>query len=794
MKTTYTPFRTAAVLGAGVMGSQIAAHLANAGLSVLLLDIPAEGENKNAVVEKLWANAAKFKPSPFFSEAIQHRITLGNFDDDFHRLSEVDWVIEAVVENLPIKQQLMKRLESTVAEQTVVSTNTSGLPLHRIVEECSESFCRRFLGTHFFNPPRYMKLLEIIPEARTEPQVLERIKWFGRVHLGKGIVVGKDTPNFIGNRIGIQDLIPSCLHAVTKHDYTIEEVDFLTGPLVGRPRSGTFFTIDLIGIDTLIYILDQMYEACTTDECRLMFSTPEIFRKLQKMGRLGMKSGGGFYKKEGKQLLVINPNTLEYEPAKPVDLGDRVKEISRIKDVRERICQLYQEPGRAGNFFRETIQEILIYAARRIPEITDNPAKIDQAIRWGYNWELGLFEIWDILGIENVLTDLRAKKIFPPAWLEWMQEGSGAKSFYKKFEPVSLPGVDRGYIPLEQPKVYIPGKGYLPLETSEDQISLETLKMNPKHTLRENPESALLDLGNGVALYEFRSHGNALSLKVIEGLFDAIALVEEEDEFLGLAIGNDGKNFCTGANLRENMAVVQVELQKLLQRVRYSTKPIVAALHGKVLGGGCELALACAQVVAAAETNIGLVELAVGLIPGAGGLMRMVVWATKQAATETADDIMCFLSKAFRQTITARVSSSALEAQEMGLISPLARIAMDAERRLYVAKEEVIRLSNQAFLPPPVNNGIIVLGTDARTKLEKDAYQLHLDGQLTEYDYYLAQQVAYVMTGGDVAPMTRVDENYLLKLETEVFASLLNQEKTQERIASVFTHKKPVRN
>ncbi len=793
MKRTHIPFRTAAVLGAGVMGSQIAAYLANAGLSVLLLDIPAEGENKNAVVEKLWASAAKFRPNPFFSQEVPYRITLGNFDDDWHRLSEVDWVIEAVVENLSIKQQLMKLLESIVGQETIVSTNTSGLPLHRIVEDCCESFCRRFLGTHFFNPPRYMKLLEIIPEKRTATQVLERMKWFGRVHLGKGIVVGKDTPNFIGNRIGIHDLIPSCLHAIAHNDYSIEEVDFLTGTLVGRPKSGTFFTIDLIGIDTLIYILDQMYETCTTDECRQMFSTPDIFRKLQKMGRLGMKSGGGFYKKQGQQILVINPDTLEYEPSKPVDLGQEVQEISRIKDVRERIRLLYQEQGRAGNFFRETIQEILIYAARRIPEITDNPAKIDQAIRWGYNWELGLFEIWDVLGVENILNDLRAKGIFAPAWLEGMQ-AFGSKSFYKKFEQISLPGVDQGYIPLEQPKVYVPGKGYLPLETSEDEISLETLKINPKHTLREHPESALLDLGNGVALYEFRSHGNALSLNVIEGLSDAIALVEAEDKFVGLVIGNDGKNFCTGANLRENMAVVQVQLQNLLQQVRYSTKPIVAALHGKVLGGGCELAIACAQVVAAAETNIGLVELAVGLIPGAGGLMRMVVWATKQAATGTPADIMSFLTKAFRQIITARVSSSALEAQEMGFISPLARIAIDAERRLYVAKEEVIRLSNQAFLPPPVNNSIIVLGSDARTKLEKDAYQLHLEGQLTEYDYYLAQKVAYVITGGEVAGITRVDENYLLNLETEVFASLLNEPKTQERIASLFTNKKPVRN
>jgi 3-hydroxyacyl-CoA dehydrogenase len=793
MKTTHTPFKTAAVLGAGVMGSQIAAHLANAGLSVLLLDIPSEGENKNAVVEKLWASAAKFKPSPFFSAEIPHRITLGNFEDDLHRLSEVDWVIEAVVENLSIKQQLMKRLESSVGKETVVSTNTSGLPLHRIVEECSESFCRRFLGTHFFNPPRYMKLLELIPEKRTDPQVLERIKWFGRVHLGKGIVVGKGTPNFIGNRIGIHDLIPSCLHAVTKQDYTIEEVDFLTGTLVGRPKSGTFFTIDLIGIDTLIHILDWMYEACTTDECRQTFRTPELLRQLQKMGRLGMKSGGGFYKKDGKQILVINPETLEYEPSKPVDLGEKVKEISRISNVRERIRELYQEQGRAGNFFRETIQEILIYAARRLPEITDNPANIDQAIRWGYNWELGLFEIWDLLGLERISRDFRAKGVFLPAWLEGML-ASGAKSFYKKFEPVSIPGVAHGYIALEQPKVYIPGKGYLPLETSEDEISLETLKMNPKHTLRESSESALLDLGNGVALYEFRSHGNALSLEVIKGLFDAIDLIEEKDKFLGLVIGNEGKNFCTGANLRENMAVVQVELQKLLQRVRYSTKPIVAALHGKVLGGGCELAQACVQVVAATETSIGLVELAVGLIPGAGGLTRMVIWAIKEAATETADDIMSFLRKAFWQIITTRVSGSALEAQNMGYLSDNARIAIDAERRLYVAKEEVIRLSNEAFLPPPVNNSIIVLGSDARTKLEQDAYQLHLDGKLTEYDYYLAQQVAFVMTGGDVADMTRVDENYLLKLETEVFASLLNQEKTQERIASLFTNKKPVRN
>lgn len=453
----------------------------------------------------------------------------------------MDWIIESVVEELQVKQELMEQVERVAREDAIISTNTSGLPLHKIIEGRSASFRRRFVGTHFFNPPRYMKLLEIIPTEDTDPQVLERLKWFGRVHLGKGIVIAKDTPNFVGNRIGIYDLMPSILHGITKQDYTIEEVDFLTGPLVGRPKSATFRTADLVGLDTLAHILDNLYEAVPEDESREIFRTPEVLRKLVEMGALGTKSGRGFYQKQGKEICSVNPATLEYEPPKPLNLGEAVEKIAQIPDLRERLRALYQEGGRAGEFFRENLLEMFAYSARRIPEIAENPTDIDRCLRWGYNWELGLFEIWDTLGFESVIADMKAVGIKVPAWVEEMQT-AGATSFYKQFEPVTIPGMGIGYIPLETPKVYVFCKGYQTLETPADEISLASIKTNPKRTLWSNPEAALLDLGDGVVLYEFRSHGNALSMKVIEGLFEVIELVEKQDGIRGLVIGNEGKN------------------------------------------------------------------------------------------------------------------------------------------------------------------------------------------------------------------------------------------------------------
>ncbi len=771
------PFRTAAVLGAGVMGSQIAAHLANAGLTVYLLDLPANASNKNELVETSFKKALKLSPPIFFTEKTARRVILGNFDQHFHRVAEVDWVIEAVMENLGIKQQLMERLEGVIGEDTIVSTNTSGLPIRAIAKGRSDSFRQRFLGTHFFNPPRYLNLLEVIPTTDTDPQVLERVKWFGRLHLGKGVVVAKDTPNFIANRIGVYVTMLG-LRALIEQGYTIEEIDTLTGTIAGRPKSATFRTADLVGLDTLMYVADNLYPAIPHDESREVFRVPELLRKLVETGTLGAKTGQGFYKKQDRQILSLNLQTLTYEPAKPLNLED-IAAIDKIPDLGDRLRALYRDPSRAGAFFRQSTLQMLGYSACRIPEIADSPADIDRAMRWGFGWELGPFEIWDALGFETVLADMKAAGIPVPEWVSRAGGAGGA-------------GEAGG-------AAFFSASSLVPV----DEINLATLKADPKRTLWQNPEAVLLDLGDGVVLYEFRSKGNTLSLQVVDGLAQVLDLLENGD-LRGLVIGNGSPNFSGGANLAEMAMLAQsgfqaiadliVKFQTLLQRIHYSPQPIVAAIGGRTLGGGCELVMACPQVVAAAETYIGLVELSVGLIPGAGGLMRMVTWAADRAATESPHHIQPFLRQAFETIGMAKVSNSAHEAQDLGFLPPTTKIVMNGDRRLAVAKEEVLRLEREGYAPPPERNAIMVLGCPARAMLEHAAYIFHQGGFITEYDRYLANRLAYVMTGGELSAPTLVDENYLLQLEREAFLPLLSQPKTQERIAYVLKNKKPLRN
>ncbi|PSB49001.1 3-hydroxyacyl-CoA dehydrogenase/enoyl-CoA hydratase family protein [Chroococcidiopsis sp. CCNUC1] len=752
----FKPFRTAAVLGAGVMGSQIAAHLANAGLTVHLLDLAGKGSNKNELVETSFKKALKLSPPIFFTEKTARRVIVGNFDEHFDSVAAVDWVIEAVVENLDIKQKLMERLESVIRSDTIVSTNTSGLPIDAIAQGRSESFRQRFLGTHFFNPPRYLKLLEIIPTADTDPQVLERMKWFGELHLGKGVVVAKDTPNFIANRIGMYVTMLG-LQALTQ-GYTIEEIDTLTGTIAGRPKSATFRTADLVGLDTLMYVASNLYPAIPHDESREVFRVPELLRKLVETGTLGAKTGQGFYKKQDRQILSLNPETLAYEPAKPLNLGD-IEAIGKIPDLGDRLRALYRDRSRAGAFFRESILKTLSYAACRIPEIADSPTDIDKAMRWGFGWELGPFEIWDVLGFETVLADMKAAGMTVPEWAEVKSQKSKVKSENLIFD------------------------SRLPL-------------------IWQNPEAALLDMGDGVVLYEFRSKGNTLSLQVVDGLTEVLDLLE--NDYRGLVIGNSSAHFSGGANLAEMAMMAQsglgaiadliVKFQTLLQRIHYFPKPIVAAIQGRVLGGGCELVMACPQVVAAAETYIGLVELSVGLIPGAGGIMRSVTWAADRAATEAPHHIQPFLRRVFETIGMAKVSNSAAEAQELGFLPPTARILMNGDRRLEVAKEEVLCSDRAGYAPPPERNAIMVLGRPGRAMLDYAADTLYRGGFISEYDRYLANRLAYVMAGGELSAPALVDENYLLQLEREAFLPLLSQPKTQERIAHTLKHKKPLRN
>ncbi|KOP27694.1 3-hydroxyacyl-CoA dehydrogenase [Hapalosiphon sp. MRB220] len=793
----FKPFRKVAVLGAGVMGSQIAAHLANAGLTVYLLDLAAKGSKKNELVETLFKKASKLSPPIFFTEKTARRITLGNFDEHFHRIADVDWVIEAVVENLTVKQELMTRVEGVIRDDTVVSTNTSGLTIGEIAKGRSESLRKRFLGTHFFNPPRYLKLLELIPTTDTDPEVLQRMMWFASLHLGKGVVVAKDTPNFIANRIGVYATMLA-IRAFTEQVYSIEEIDTLTGTIAGRPKSATFRTADLVGLDTLMYVAENLYPVIPNDESREVFRVPPLLRKLVETGTLGAKTGQGFYKKQGKEILSINPVTFSYEPAKPLNLGD-IEAIAKIPDLKERLRALYQDSGRAGAFFREYILQILAYSARRIPEIAGNPAEIDKAMRWGFGWELGPFEIWDALGLEDDAVMGRRSDTEREDGAVMGRRGDTER------EDGAVMG-RRGDMEREDDMVRenslvssFPASSFPASPRPNFPVS-----SFPKRTLWENSEAALIDLEDKVGLYEFRSKGNTLSLKVVEGLAKALDIIENGD-YRGLVIGNDSANFSGGANLAEMAMLAQsgnfqaiadliVQFQSLLQRIHYFPKPIVAAINGRVLGGGCELVLASPRVVAAAETYIGLVELSVGLIPGAGGIMRMVTWAADQAATESPQHIQPFLRQVFETIGMAKVANSAYEAQELGFLSPTTTIVMDADRRLDVAKQEILCLERKGYIPPPARNAIMVLGRPARAMLEHATYTMLQGGFISEYDNYLAQRLAYVMTGGELTVPALVDENYLLQLERETFLPLLQQPKTHERIAHILKTKKPLRN
>ncbi|MBQ42915.1 MAG: 3-hydroxyacyl-CoA dehydrogenase [Gemmatimonadetes bacterium] len=783
------PFRTAAVLGAGVMGAQIAAHLANAGLSVHLLDIAGPDDDRDAVVKQGFATALKLTPDPFFSEAVTRRIALGNFDDHLDRIAEADWVIEAVVEKLEIKQRLMERVEGAASPDAVISTNTSGIPIRLIAANRSPSFKARFLGTHFFNPPRYLQLLELIPHADTDPAVVERAAWFGRVHLGKGVVVARDTPGFIGNRIGIFAMLHG-IRAMTDGGYTIEEVDALTGPLIGRPSSATFRTADVVGLDTLADVATYLFGAVADDESRDSFRIPQLLRKLVDTGATGAKAGGGFYRKEGKVILSVDPESMGYEPPKSQHL-DGVDDIRKLRDLPSRVSALYAHEGRAGSFFRQHVLAICAYCARRIPEIAASPAAVDRAMRSGFVWEMGPFEIWDAVGFARVLADMRAASLPLPEWIDAMVR-SGATSFYRES------GVD------SEVAVYDPVEGYVVQALPADEISLSALKRDERHTLWQNAEAALLDLGDGVALFEFRSKANSLGREIVGGLIEVIEMIEAGD-FQGLIIGNEGKNFSVGANLGEIAslarqgrfdAVDQIvrDFQHMTMRVRYAARPVVVATHSQALGGGCELALACPNPVAAAESYLGLVEMAVGLIPAAGGTMGMAARAHERAASERPDHIQPCLASAFETVAMATVSSSSHHARELGYLPAHALIVMNTDRRLHVAKEEVLRLSRQGYAPPPARLAIKVLGRPGAAQLEMTTSNLLQSRCITEYEHHLGGRLAYVMCGGDLSAPALVGEDYLLDLEREVFLSLLGQEKTQERIASILESNRPLRN
>ncbi len=783
----HLPFRKAAVLGAGTMGAQIAAHLANAGVHVFLFDVPAgEGKNRNAIVERGLKTAAHLKPAPFFDEAALHRVDPGNFEDHLDRLSGVEWVIEAVVEQLDAKRALFDQVESIIRPGTIVSTNTSGLSVEQIAAGRGEAFRRSFLGTHFFNPPRYLRLLELIPSPDTDPEILARIAHFGRIHLGKSIVVAKDTPYFIGNRIGVYGMMQA-VRGFTEQGYTIEEIDALTGPLVGRPRSATFRTADVVGLDVLWAVARNLHEAVADDESRAVFSPPELLGRLVQAGRLGQKTRAGFYRKEDGEIKSVDPETLEYSSAKSI-LLPALKKIRKLRTTDDRLRALYESRGRAGAFVRGATLDLLAYAARRIPEISDRPADVDRAVRWGFGWELGPFEMWDVIGVERVLNDLSDAGLEAPAWVN---DAVRAGGFYRD---------DAG-----ARTVYVPAsEEYAPDPVPEDYVALASIRLEAGRTLWESGDAGLLDVGDGVALLEFRSKANTLGKGVMEAVVHAIEHVEADRSLKGLVIGNEGRNFSVGANLLELAGAVKLRAMKVvdrhikafqgtIQRVRYARKPVVVAAHGRVLGGGCELLMGCPNQVASAECYAGLVELGVGLIPAGTGTMRLAAEASRRSANDHPSEIQAWIRQFFETVAMSRVSTSAVEARQLGFLAPHARIVMHDDRRLHVAREEVLRLSAAGYRPP-VPQSIRVLGQPGGAALEVMVRQFVEGRFISEYDAFLAGRLAFVMTGGDLSAPQEVDEEYLIDLERSVFIELIRDKRSQARIVHMLKTKKPLRN
>ncbi|HEX8178642.1 MAG TPA: 3-hydroxyacyl-CoA dehydrogenase/enoyl-CoA hydratase family protein [Pyrinomonadaceae bacterium] len=800
-------FEKAAVLGAGTMGAQIAAHLANAGLLVLLLDLPpreltpeemAQGltldarQVRNRIAQAGLTGALKAKPAAFMSPARAALVSVGNFEDDMARLKDCDLIIEAVVENLEIKRKLYERVEQFRRPRSVVATNTSGIPVRQLAEGRTEDFRAHFLGTHFFNPPRYLHLCELIPTEWTSPEVACSIAGFLDQRLGKGVVVAKDRPNFIANRIGTYGALVT-IQTMLDGGYSIEEVDKITGPALGRPKSATFRTFDIVGLDVLLHVTKNLYEAVPEDEERAVFRAPEFLQQMLDRGLLGAKTGGGFYRKqrgEGakQEIWTLDHASLEYRPAQKVKLP-ALDMAKNIEDVRERIKSLVWGKDRVGAFLWQTVAKTLRYAAQRIPEIADNVLDVDRAMRWGFGWELGVFETWDAIGVEKSVARMREEGSPIPANVERML-ATGATSFYKheQGQQFFFDFATLDYKPLNEPA------GTIILKSVKERTGV----------VKRNAGASLVDLGDGVACLEFHSKMNAIGGDTIQMLKTALAEVEQN--FVGLVVGNQGANFCVGANLMLMLMGAQDEewdeldlmvraFQQATMSLRYSTKPVVVAPFNLAIGGGCEFLLHGDRVRAAAELYTGLVEVGVGIIPAGGGTKEMTLRALDAIPKGMDDaDPFPFIKRAFETMALAKVSTSAMEARGLQFLRDDDAISMNADRLIADAKQEVLALVRAGYVAPQPRTDILALGLPALVTLKLGIHQMKRGGFISDHDALIGEKLARIMTGGDLNHPTRVSEQHLLDLEREAFLSLAGERKTQERMAHTLKTGKPLRN
>jgi 3-hydroxyacyl-CoA dehydrogenase len=783
-----------AILGSGVMGSRIACHFAGIGVNVLLLDmVPKEatestkpGERNKLVNDALQA-ALKSNPSPVYTKATAKKITTGNFDDNLQDIAGVDWIIEVVVERLDIKQMMYEKIEKYRKPGTLVTSNTSGIPIHLMAEGRSEDFKKHFCGSHFFNPPRYLRLLEIIPTPHTSPEVVDFLMEYGDVFLGKTTVHCKDTPAFIANRIGVFSIM-LIFNSMEKLGLTIDEIEALTGPIIGRPKSATFRTADVVGIDTLVKVAKGVADNCPNDEAHHIFNIPTWLEKMLANNWLGDKTGQGFFKKlkseAGKEILTLNLQTLEYGPRNKPKFAS-LEAAKPIEDLKQRLQLLQASPDKAGDFYKAFHYGLFSYISHRIPEISDELYRVDDAMMAGFGWEIGAFESWDTLGVAKTVAAMKAAGHAVAPWVDTML-ANGITSFYK---------VENGkklcYDVASGAYKQLPGgDAFLVLKNKADKL------------VWKNSACRLYDIGDGVAGFEWNSKMNSIGGEVLEGLNKAISISEEK--FNGLVIANEGPNFSAGANVGMIfMLAIEQEYDELdmairmfqntMMRVRYSSIPVAVAPHALTLGGACEMSLHSDVICAAAETYIGLVELGVGLIPGGGGTKEFVLRAGDEMHDEEPETIT--LKNRFLSIATAKVATSAAEAFDMGVFRKgQDHIVMNMGRRIATAKSAVMDLHAQGYTMPTVRKDVKVLGRSALGALLAGINGMQKAGYATAHDAVVAKKLAYVMCGGDLSEQSLVSEQYLLDLEREAFLSLCGEKKTLERIQSVLKSGRPIRN
>ena len=785
-----------AVLGSGVMGSRIACHFAGIGVQVLLLDIaspnPSQGGEqkpsaKNKIVNDALTAALKSNPSPVFTKDVVKKITTGNFDDNMKDIATCDWIIEVVIERLDIKQQVYEKVEQFRKLGTLITSNTSGIPIHMLSVGRSEDFKKNFCGTHFFNPPRYLRLLEIIPTPDTDESVVDFLMHYGDLYLGKTTVLCKDTPAFIANRIGVFSIM-SIFHIMEKLGLNIDEVDALTGPIIGRPKSSTFRTADVVGIDTLVKVAKGVADNCPNDEAKEIFSIPSWLDKVVANNWLGDKTGQGFFKKTksdaGKEILTLNLQTMEYGPRTKPKFAT-LETAKPIEDLKIRLKALSTGTDKAGDFYRQFHYSLFSYISFRIPEISDEIYRVDDAMMAGFGWEIGAFESWDVVGVAKTVEAMKANGYKVAPWIDEMI-ASGANSFYK------VEAGKRMYydVPTKTYKILPGGDAFMVLNHSSDK------------TVWKNSACRVYDIGDGVAGLEWSTKMNSIGGEVLEGVNKAIAIAEEK--FKGLVIANEGANFSAGANVGMIfMLAIEQEYDELdmairmfqntMMRLRYSNIPVVTAPHGLTLGGGCEMNLHADKICAAAETYIGLVELGVGLIPGGGGTKEFVLRASDELHNDEPETNT--LKDRFFAIATAKVATSAHEAFEMGILRKgVDEVVMNIGRRISEAKKSVVELYDAGYQIPQQRKDVKVLGRLGLGAMLAGINGMWRGNYATDHDALVARKLAYVMCGGDLSEPQLVSEQYLLDLEREAFLSLCGEKKTLERIQSVLKSGKPLRN